>query len=231
MPGTLLRHAGMKPIIFHVEAAGEFRPVELAFDNESEVRRVRAWRKTTSATDAGEFAALAAKRWFYYTREGATVASLAELRSAIRRNERAELAFLMVASATWAGRSKSLALAYCRRTWCHHLVLDFLAVRPGVSFADQPIRGIGSGILNSLMGLADSLGMETLWGEATASSAAFYEKVLQVRSVKDLFIVSRPAMQGMAQTYLANQKHRLAIARKPQQIHQHESSRSKKTER
>jgi len=55
----------MKPITFHVEAAGEFRPVELAFASESEVRRVRAWRKMTPASDAGEFAALAAKRWFY----------------------------------------------------------------------------------------------------------------------------------------------------------------------
>ena len=33
-------------------------------------------------TDAGEFAALAAKRWFYYTREGAAVASLDEMRAA-----------------------------------------------------------------------------------------------------------------------------------------------------
>ena len=55
----------MKPIIFHVEAAGEFRPVELTFASEPEVRRVRTWRKMTPATDAGEFAALAAKRWFY----------------------------------------------------------------------------------------------------------------------------------------------------------------------
>ena len=108
----------MKPIIFHVEAAGEFRPVQFTFASEPEVRRVRAWRKMTPATDAGEFAALAAKRWFYYTREGATVASLDEMRAAIRRNERAELAFLMVASAEWSKRYKFLALAYCRRTWC-----------------------------------------------------------------------------------------------------------------
>src|SRR5580658_7973798 len=109
----------MKPIIFHVEAAGEFRPVELTFATEPEVRRVRAWRKKTPATDAGEFAALAAKRWFYYTRQGASVASLEELRAAIKRTERGELAFLMVASARWLKRYKFLALAYCRRTWCH----------------------------------------------------------------------------------------------------------------
>lgn len=192
----------MKPIIFHVEAAGEYRPVELAFANESEVRRVRAWRKLTPATDAGEFAALAAKRWFYYTREGATVASLAELRAAIRRNERAELAFLMVASADWAKPHKFLALAYCRRTWCHHLVLDFLAVRPGVTFAGEPIYGIGAGILFSLTNIANSLGMATIWGEATASSASFYEKVLKIRPVKDLFIINRQTMATIQKNHM-----------------------------
>lgn len=200
----------MKPIIFHVEAAGEFRPVELTFATEPEVRRVRAWRKLTPATDAGEFAALAAKRWFYYTREGATVASLEELRAAIRRNERAELAFLMVASAAWAKRPQSLALAYCRRTWCHHLVLDFLAVRPGVSFANQPIRGIGSGVLFALAGIANDLGIPRIWGEATAGSARFYEKALRIRSVRDLFIIRQSTMRSSREHYLDQMKRRLA---------------------
>jgi len=203
----------MKPITLHVEAAGEFRPVELAFASESEVRRVRAWRKMIPASDAGEFAALAAKRWFYYTREGATVASLEELRAAVKRNDRAELAFLLVASAQWARRYKFLALAYCRRTWCHHLVLDFLAVRPGVSFANQPIRGIGTGILASLTGLADSLGMETMWGEATASSAPFYERVLKTKSIKDLFVIRRKTMQRIFRDH--SQKEERSLANQP----------------
>lgn len=202
----------MKPIVFHVEAAGEFRPVELTFATESEVRRVRAWRKMTPATDAGEFAALAAKRWFYYTREGATASSLGKLRAAIRRNKRAEMAFLLVASAEWAKRHKFLALAYCRRTWCHHLVLDFLAVRPGLTFANQPISGMGAGILFSLSDLADALGMEMIWGETTASSARFYEKVLEMRPVNDLFIIRRDMMRDIAQRYFARQKRRLAKA-------------------
>lgn len=208
----------MKPIVFHVEAAGEFRPVELRFASEPEVRRVRLWRKVTPATDAGEFAALAAKRWFYYTREGAAVACLDEMRAAIRRNERAELAFLMVASAEWARRYKFLALAYCRRTWCHHLVLDFLAVRPGLRFAGKPISGIGSGVLASLADMADSLGMETMWGEATASSAPFYEKILRTRPVKDLFIIHRDMMRNVREYYLADQRSRLAKTTKPNHV-------------
>jgi len=221
----------MKPIVFHVEAAGEFRPVELTFATEAEVRRVRAWRKLTPATDAGEFAALAAKRWFYYTREGATVASLDDLRAAIQRNPRAELAFLLVASAEWAKPYKFLALAYCRRTWCHHLVLDFLAVRPGLRFANQPISGMGAGVLFSLAGLADSLGMEMIWGEATASSAPFYEKMLRVQPVKDLFIIRRDVMRDLARRYFAKQKPRLAAAAGKEQIPPHEDSHSNQADR
>lgn len=203
----------MRPIVFHVEAAGEFRPVELTFATEGEVRRVRAWRKMTPATDAAEFAALAAKRWFYYTREGATVTCLDDLHSAIRRNPRAELAFLFVASAAWAKRYKFLALAYCRRTWCHHLVLDFLAVRPGVLIGGQPIRGLGTGILASLAGLAHSLGMQTIWGEATASSAPFYEKVLKTKPIKDLFVIRRKTMKRILRDHLLKEER--SLAKKP----------------
>lgn len=203
----------MKPIVFHVEAGGEFRPVELSFATEAEVRRVRAWRKMTPGTDAGEFAALAAKRWFYYTREGASVGSIDELRAAIKKNQRAELAFLLVASAPWAKRYKFLALAYCRRTWCHHLVLDFLAVRPGVSVAKKPVYGMGAGILYSLTKVADSLGIDTLWGEATASSAPFYEKVLQIRPVKDLFIIDRERIRSVQKYQEEKQKSALAKGR------------------
>ncbi len=206
----------MRPFTFHVEAGGEFRPVELTFATEAEVRHVRAWRKMTPATDAAEFAALAAKCWLYYTREGATVASLGALRAAIRRNSRAELAFLLVASADWVPRYKFLALAYCRRTWCHHLVLDFLAVRPAV-FQKQSIYGLGAGVLFSLTRLANTLGVETIWGEATSSSAPFYEKVLQSQPVKDLFIIGRDTMQNVQHYYLGKTKSPLADADKQTQ--------------
>jgi hypothetical protein len=207
----------MKPNIFHVEAAGAFRPVELTFATESEVRQVRTWRKMASATDAGEFAALAAKRWFYYTREGATVSCLEDLRYAIQRDEHAELAFLMVASAEWLTRYRFLALAYCRRTWCHHLVLDFLAVRPGAAFANQPVRGLGTGMIFGLANLAVALGIERIWGESTANSAPFYEKVLRIPSVRDSFIIRRKAMCRFRERYLAKLKRRLAES----ELHRH----------
>jgi len=75
-------------------------------------------------------------------------------------------------------------------------------VRPGLTFANQPIYGIGAGILFSLTNIADSLGLDTIWGEATASSAPFYEKVLQIRPVKDLFIIHRETMERIERNHL-----------------------------
>jgi hypothetical protein len=203
----------MKALTFYVEAAGEFRPVELSFATEAEVLGVRTWRKNSPATDAAEFAALAAKRWYYYRREGAVVASVDQLRDAIHRNNHAELAFLLVASAYWSKRYKFLAPAYCRRTWCHHLVLDFLAVRPGVFIEHRPIRGLGSGILATLVALAGLLGVETIWGEATASSAPFYERVLRTRPIKDIFIIRRRAMERILRYQQQTQERSLAPRR------------------
>ena len=62
--------------------------------------------------------------------------------------------------------------------------------------------------------MADSLGMDTLWGEATASSAPFYEKVLQIRPVKDLFIIDRDTMRRIQKYHMEKQQSALARTKK-----------------
>ena len=52
--------------------------------------------------------------------------------------------------------------------------------------------------------------MDTMWGEATASSAAFYEKVLRLRTVQDLFIIRQQRIPKVRERYFARMQRRLA---------------------
>ena len=61
-------------------------------------------------------------------------------------------------------------------------------------------------MLLGLTNLADAFGMEIIWGEATASSAAFYEKMLQIRPVKDLFIIGRREMRSIQEYHREKQQ-------------------------
>jgi hypothetical protein len=45
-----------------------------------------------------------------------------------------------------------------------------------------------------LVELAGGLGVDLIWGEATSSSAPFYERVLQRQPVQDLFLIQSADM-------------------------------------
>ena len=161
-----------------------------------DMRGLLRWRIATSerddpqVRDAMEFRKLATKRWRYYLKGHDAATSLPHLKRAIRANPNAEVGFLLVAKAPWHPAAPVLGCCFCRRSWSHHLIVDFLAVHPRVlaGTAGQ-VRGVGTGILYSVVRLADALGIATIWGEATANSAPFYEKVLNLPKVTDHFFV------------------------------------------
>ena len=76
-----------------------------------------------------------------------------------------------------------------RRTWCHHLIVDFLFVHPRIAGQEEPVRGVGLGILQGICFIAQLLKCKRVWGEATRDSAPFYEKQLG-RKVADSFYFS-----------------------------------------
>ena len=59
------------------------------------------------------------------------------------------------------------------------------------------MSGVGSGVVFGLVQLAKALGVSRIWGEATRNSAAFYEKLLAVSPVQDLFIIEEPEMAAI----------------------------------
>ena len=145
--------------------------------------------------DTLEFARLAAKRWRYYQRSIPTAMSLAEFRAAVRKDAHAEVSLVLVAHGDWFSFSPALGIAQCRRTWCHHLVLKFLAVHPRIAGRVPPtVRGVGSGLVCSLAELAGLLGIELIWGEATARSAPFYAKTLGLPGIRDCFFIRNAVM-------------------------------------
>ena len=187
---------------FQVLANGEPRPVELVFGSEKDLALVNRWRIPAAAEtrpgvrDTVEFAHLATKRWRYYRRSIATATSLENFQSIITREPQAEVSLLLLVRADWFKRSRILGLAQCRRTYCHHLVVEFLSVHPAIVGGVAPlVRGVGAGILYSLGAMAGELKMPLVWGEATSFSAPFYARNLGLDTVSDHFFIQGETLQ------------------------------------
>ncbi len=96
--------------------------------------------------------------------------SLEALTSAVRRAPHAEIGFLLVAKPTWTRAPAIIGVAWCRRTWCHHIVLDFLAAHPATLGSEKGYAGIGTALIYLVAEVAGKVGAPLVWGEATASS-------------------------------------------------------------
>lgn len=187
---------------FQVLADGEPRAVELVFGGERELARVNQWRAPAAVAnqpgvrDTLEFAYLATKRWRYYRRSIATATNLDTFRSTIAREPLSEVSLLVVVRAKWFTPSRIVGLAQCRRTYCHHLILEFLSVHPAIVGGAVPrVRGVGAGIIYSLAELAGSVGVPLIWGEATAHSAPFHMKTCRISKVQDHFFIQKKALE------------------------------------
>ena len=189
-------------LTFEADVDGQPQPVHLRFGNERDLTELRRWRSPARlranphVRDALEYSRLASKRWAYYHRNGETATTFPQLRAAIRRDPRAEVAFMLIARATWHPAPSLLGLAYCRRSWCHRLIVDFVAVHPHVvGCLHGKIRGVGTGLFNGLIQIADRLGIAIIWGEATLNSAPFYERILGAEHIYDQFVISGENME------------------------------------
>ena len=185
---------------FQVEVNGKARLAEVGFATFVDTRSLVRWRWTgegrnVAVLDAIEYARLACKRWRYYEAANSTVSSLRELQSAVGSDAKVEVAMILVARALWPSQTSLLGFAYCRRTWCHHIVIDFLSVHPRIiNRVPERIRGVGTGLLNHLVTIAEALKIRCAWGEATAHSAPFYERALNVRPILDHFFIEDEVM-------------------------------------
>lgn len=159
-------------LTFEADVDGQPKRVQMRFGNERDLAELCRWRSP------------------------ARLRANPQLRAAIHRNPRAELAFMLIARASWQPDPKLLGLAYCRRSWCHRLIVDFVAVHPHVvGRLRENIRDMGTGLFNGLIQIADDLGIKMIWGEATVNSAPFYERILGAKPVLDPFHLQGEAME------------------------------------
>ena len=140
--------------------------------------------------DTIEFAHLASKRHRQYVNSMPAATSMVDFRAIVSQNPQAEVALLFLVRARWFGRSSVLGFAQCRRTYCHHLVLEFLSVHPAIVGRLEPrVSGVGKGLVYGMAEIANHLGLKLIWGEATANSAPFYSHILFSPGVEDHFFI------------------------------------------
>ena len=84
---------------------------------------------------------LAAKRWRHYLTAQTVAHSPDQLSELIDDGPEGEYCFHLKVTADWF--PASLGGAMVRRTWCHHLILDFLFVHPTISGRKRNVRGVG----------------------------------------------------------------------------------------
>ena len=153
----------MNSLPFQVKVNGNPQAAFIRFATKAELRRYHRSVSTSFQRSAGAmreavgFTRLAAKRWRYYAEAGDAAESLAELKRAVRTDESQEIAFILIATTELEDREIPIGLVYCRRTWCHHLAVDFLALHPRLLEGGFSVNGTGSGMIFGLVQLAKLL--------------------------------------------------------------------------
>jgi hypothetical protein len=182
------------PITFAVIHDDQPADVTLDFANNADVVSSTRWRVPSlgdkdmqaRAFDAREFALLAAKRWRHYRDSDCVATSLADLRQMIANDPHGEFCFYLKVTADWF--PASLGGAMIRRTWHHHLALDFLFVHPRISSKLVNVKSVGLQLLQAVCLIANALGCQRVWGETTQDSAPFYRRYLK-QPVDDRFTI------------------------------------------
>jgi hypothetical protein len=198
------------PVSFPVFLDDEPVSATLDFASHADVLATTRWRvprtvldapaRHSRAADARELAMLAAKRWRHYRTSRTVAYSLAHLRQLMAADADGEYCFHLKATAGWF--PASLGGAMVRRTWCHHLMLDFLFVHPAISGRKRNVRGVGLGLFQAVCMLAHALRCPQVWGEATRDSAGFYRRQLH-RVVRDRFEVKGKEIARFAAEFMA----------------------------
>lgn len=185
---------------------GKLDEAILSFAADDDIRRIKRWHISpkladnpalrSRAADACEFAQLAAKRWRHYRDTKTFATSFSHLNELISGEPNGEYCFHLKITSEWF--DGILGAAMVRRTYCHHLMIDFLFVHPDICGKLLGIKAVGLQLLQSICVIARELGCKRIWGEATFDSALFYKRQLG-RNVEDHFSIEKDEIEAFAE--------------------------------
>lgn len=186
---------------FPVTIGQQVNLAEVRLASRGDLEALHAWSKAPRpddpmpVVDAAEYAGLAAEKWEASSQRGRVVGEFGKVQAKLRDDPRAELIFLIVASIPAQGTYQAASFCLFRRTWAHNLFVDYLgtnpeSLRPG---ALSP-RGLGTGLLYTVMAVGHEIGAGRCMLEATDESFGFYRRQFRLMEVNDLCSLS-PAEQ------------------------------------
>ncbi len=146
--------------------------------------------------DSVAFASLAHSRYTSHSGTTPYVVGTGEFKTYINDNPRREVGCLVLLTCDWFPDSDVLGVCHFRRSWCNHIVLDYLCAHPFITAPtknyENVVNGVGLALLFFVTEITKECKSKLIWGEATQNSFNFYKKVFKLRSVKDLIYVPKP---------------------------------------
>jgi hypothetical protein len=116
--------------------------------------------------------------------------SLFTLQEMLHVEPEGEYCFFLALHATGTN-GRLLGKLMLRRTWCHHLFVDFLYTHPDLAGKHMRVGGVGKALLQGACALARDLKIPLVWAEATQGSRGWYEGLLGRKVLDHFFIKPR----------------------------------------
>ncbi len=172
---------------------------KLTFDHAhpEDIIELKAWKRfskkanTPAQRQAVKMALGAMDAWGEAIEDGSAAESLSQVLDHLRENPHADVSLFFCARADPFEQGHVVGIFLLRRTWCHSIWADYIAIHPLV--ARNPtsgFRGVGTIAFLAICLIARHLNIKRILGEATAFSHEFYQLILK-RRVTDIAIIPK----------------------------------------
>jgi len=153
--------------------------------------------------DSVEFAKLAVAKFEAESEQGTYANSLQDFRDHVSSNPKIEVGGFILLKCAWFPHSEVIGFSHFRRSWCNKIILDYLGTHPFIARPEGDSRhivhGTGIALLYFIVQIAKQENCSALWGEATSSSATYYQRTFKLDRVDDLIFAPNEKLLGFSE--------------------------------